>query len=62
MHSTFNNFNRKGMKDLSTLQHFIGCDVSKATLDFAIHASGKDYRSFEHIRVENSPGMFSGNA
>lgn len=58
MHSTFNNFNRKGMKDLSTLQHFIGCDVSKATLDFAIHASGKDYRSFEHIRVENSPEGF----
>ena len=55
MHSTFNNnFNRKGMKDLSTLQHFIGCDVSKDTLDFAIHARGKDYRTFEHIKVENS--------
>ena len=42
------------MKDLSTLRHFIGCDVSKDTLDFAIHARGKDYRTFEHIKVENS--------
>lgn len=42
------------MKDLSALQHFIGCDVSKDTLDFAIHERGKDYRTFEHISVRNS--------
>lgn len=42
------------MKDLTTLQHFVGCDVSKDTLDFAIHRSGVDYRTFTHIRVSNS--------
>lgn len=42
------------MKDLSELQHFIGCDVSKDTLDFAIHERGKDYRLFNHIQVPNS--------
>lgn len=42
------------MKDLSKVQHFVGCDVSKETLDFAIHERGKDYRQFKHIRVENS--------
>lgn len=42
------------MKDLSKLQHFIGCDVSKGTLDFAIHERGRDYRTFEHICVPNS--------
>lgn len=46
------------MKDLSTLQHFIGCDVSKDTLDFAIRERGRDYRSFEHIRVANSTEGF----
>lgn len=46
------------MKDLSTLQHFIGCDVSKDTLDFAIHERGRDYRTFEHIRVPNSTEGF----
>lgn len=48
------NFNRKGMKDLSMYQHFVGCDVSKATLDFAIYERGKDYRMFPHIQVANS--------
>lgn len=41
------------MKDLSTIKHFVGCDVSKSTLDFAILEKGKDYRSFEHIQVTN---------
>lgn len=42
------------MKDLSNFKHFIGCDVSKNTLDFAIHEKGKDYRMFEHIQVANN--------
>lgn len=42
------------MKDLSSLQHFIGCDVSKDTLDFAIHERQKDYRSFPHLQVSNN--------
>lgn len=46
------------MKDLSTLQHFIGCDVSKDTLDFAIYDRGKDFRQFEHIQVPNSTDGF----
>lgn len=45
---------RKGMKDLSTLQHFVGCDVSKDTLDFALYGRGVDYRSFQHVRVDNT--------
>lgn len=52
------NFNRKGMKNLAHLQHFIGCDVSKSTLDFAIFESGKDYRKFEHIQVSNDAEGF----
>ncbi len=52
------NFNRKGMKDLSTFQHFVGCDVSKDTLDFAIYDRAKHYRAFEHIRVANSAEGF----
>ena len=46
------------MKDLSALQHFIGCDVSKDTLDFAIYDRGKDFRRFEHIQVPNSTDGF----
>lgn len=42
------------MKDLSAKKHFVGCDVSKDTLDFALYERGKDYRSFEHCRVSNS--------
>lgn len=42
------------MKDLSNLQHFVGCDVSKDTLDFAIYERGKDYRMFQHICVPNT--------
>ena len=41
------------MKDLSTIKHFVGCDVSKNTLDFAIFEKGKDYRSFQHIQLSN---------
>ena len=48
------NFNRKGMKDLSNKKHFVGCDVSKGTLDFALYERGKDYRTFEHLQVKNS--------
>lgn len=46
------------MKDLSTLQHFVGCDVSKSTLDFAIYERGKDYRMFDHISVANTTEGF----
>lgn len=46
------------MKDLSTKKHFVGCDVSKDTLDFALHEIGKDYRRFEHIKVANSTEGF----
>lgn len=42
------------MKDLSTKKHFIGCDVSKDTLDFALYERGKDYREFAHIQVTNN--------
>ncbi len=41
------------MNNFSNFQHFVGCDVSKATLDFAIYERGKDYRQFEHIQVSN---------
>ena len=46
------------MKDLSTIKHFVGCDVSKATLDFAIFEQGKDYRLFNHIQVANNTEGF----
>ena len=46
------------MKDLSKYQHFVGCDVSKTTLDFAIYERGKDYRMFPHIQVANSAEGF----
>lgn len=42
------------MKDLSTKKHFVGCDVSKDTLDFALFERGKDYRLFQHIQVPNN--------
>ena len=41
------------MQDLSSKQHFIGCDVSKNTLDIALYQRRTDYRNFEHIRVSN---------
>ena len=46
------------MKDLSNFQHFVGCDVSKDTLDFAIYERGTDYRMFEHVCVPNSTEGF----
>jgi len=46
------------MKDLSTKKHFVGCDVSKDTLDLALFERGKDYRTFEHVRVGNNPEGF----
>ena len=42
------------MKDLSDFKHFVGCDVSKETLDFAIYERGKVYRSFEHAKFPNT--------
>lgn len=55
MHSTsLFNFICKDMKDLANFQHFIGCDVSKDTLDFAIHERGKDYRQFQHMQFPNT--------
>lgn len=47
------------MQDLSTKQHFIGCDVSKDTLDLALYHSKTDYRSFEHIRVSNDTSGYT---
>lgn len=46
------------MKDLSALQHFVGCDVSKDTLDFALYERGVAYTGFKHIRVDNSTEGF----
>lgn len=43
------------MKDLSNKKHFIGCDVSKDTLDFGIFLPKTDYRKFPHLKVENTP-------
>lgn len=43
------------MEDLSKMKHFIGCDVSKETLDFGIFIPKTDYRKFPHIKVSNSP-------
>lgn len=48
------NFKSKVMKDLSNFTHFVGCDVSKDTLDFAIHERGKDYRNFSHEKFTNA--------
>ena len=41
------------MNNLSEFKHFIGCDVSKNTLDFAIFEKGKTYGSFQHTQVSN---------
>lgn len=46
------------MKDLSAKKHFVGCDVSKDTLDFALYERAKDYRVFEHVRVANNTEGF----
>ena len=39
-------------------QIFIGCDVSKYTLDFAIYQRGMDYRKFKHHQVCNDEAGF----
>ena len=41
------------MKTIEFVKHFIGCDVSKDTLDFALYEKGKDYRMFHHLQVSN---------
>lgn len=46
------------MKDLSNVQHFVGCDVSKDTLDLAIFERGKNYTEFIHTQVQNSTEGF----
>lgn len=46
------------MKDLEKMQHFVGCDVSKDTLDFAIFTPKEDYRRFPHIQVPNTKDGF----
>lgn len=48
------------MKDLSCFQHFVGCDVSKDTLDFALFERQKDYRVFQHVQLANTPDGFKG--
>ena len=39
-------------------QIYIGCDVSKYTLDFAIYQRGIDYRKFKHHQVSNDEAGF----
>ena len=46
------------MKTIESAKHFIGCDVSKDTLDFALYEKGSDYRSFNHIQVSNNKGGY----
>ncbi len=43
------------MEDLSEMKHFVGCDVSKETLDFGIFLPKTDSRRFPHTRVPNTP-------
>lgn len=42
------------MEDLSNFKHFIGCDVSKETLDFGVFIPKTDYRKFPHLKVPNT--------
>ena len=46
------------MTNLTHFKNFIGCDVSKNTLDFAIYAQGTSYGMFQHIQVSNSESGF----
>lgn len=46
------------MKNIADIKHFVGCDVSKDTLDFALYERGTDYRKFRHIRVSNDMAGF----
>ena len=42
------------MKTIESAKHFIGCDVSKDTLDFALYEKGRAYHLFNHIQVSNN--------
>lgn len=46
------------MDFLSSKQHFVGCDVSKNTLDLAIHERFCDIRKFRHLKVSNDKEGF----
>ena len=46
------------MTNLIDHKNFVGCDVSKNTLDFAIHTQGLVYKQFPHIQVSNSKEGF----
>ena len=46
------------MNNLSNFKHFVGCDVSKKTLDFAIYSSGSPCKCFTHICVTNDENGF----
>ena len=46
------------MTNLAHYKNFVGCDVSKETLDFAIYTPETPYRKFQHIQVENSKSGF----
>lgn len=41
------------MEDLSVMKHFVGCDVSKQTLDFGLFVPKTDYRQYPHLKVSN---------
>lgn len=45
-------------RNLSEMQIFVGCDISKDTLDFAIYENGVSYKMFKHICVENETEGF----
>lgn len=46
------------MQTISEKQHFVGCDVSKKTLDFALHLRGEKLSAFPHIQVSNDKAGF----
>lgn len=46
------------MDNISNKQHFIGCDVSKSTLDFSLHVPGVKPGEFPHITVSNDKAGF----
>lgn len=46
------------MEDLSKKKHFIGCDVSKDTLDFGVFIPKSDFKKFPHLKVANTPAGY----
>lgn len=42
------------MKNIADLQHFVGCDVSKSTLDFALYVRGTNPHLFPVLHTSNS--------